>query len=826
MVCRVMHFSFGLHLIFSLMNGLDIRNKNYTAQLADDFNRFYLSITDRSLDQIGNYKIVEEIGEGSFGKVYLAHHVLLNLPVVLKSGLIDDPNIVREIYYHKQLKHKNIVKLYEVIKTETTLWLVMEYCQGNELYYYIYENRRLEVKKVQNLFFQIIQAIRYVHLLNLAHRDLKLENILLADKKRTIIKLTDFGFVREFNPARRKLLSTMCGTTVYMAPEVLKNEKYSGFAADIWSLGVILYTMLHGQMPFDEDDELKTKYKIIHEDPRYHDSVPASAVALTKRLLNKDPTGRPNLNEILNSEFLIDITNKFPTERKRLLENESVMSINQYYNSGLPPFQSKTVKVLLKRLEKSGVRVDKLKKDVENGEMNTLTAFYDLSLTREFIKKKKRRRSARSSLKKSRNKVKSVLLLSEEGGSQPLERIMSSLSISSRSQSKTNLAAAAAAASALGRRSTDRKSGDRRRSTDTLGFPASDLTAVDSTPPLNRTVSFYPQNETDRRTSLSSAISSIGDKRKRNTDINPNGQSRKLMSRFQFWKKKDDPDTLPIDMSSLRDHTDTSMNSSSPQTVYESNVPNVDIHFKKPKALEPGHHIISDAPSPKTLRPAAIDGKSSPSTKAETPQSVKLKTRPSSMVSQISQISQISQLSTMMSELESEMLASDSMDEFEEEDLYESSSMNTSTIEIGRNSSSKATRGKRPSYRRQVSSDVLIASASTSAMSRHPSVQKRASSLRQVSSNSSEESSDILLPVATGTHNNLVVPEAVSKTPVTFVFGRTSSPVNNPPRSASPPMPTQATKFRNLPGVDKSSGIYRTRNPIINEEENEDENSL
>ncbi|EGV65270.1 kinase-like protein, partial [Yamadazyma tenuis ATCC 10573] len=244
-----------------------INNNNYASQLADDFNRFYIHITDRTLHQVGNYRIAHEIGEGSFGKAYLAHHVLLNTPVVLKSGLIDDPNIVREIYYHKQLKHRNIVRLYEVIKTETHLWLVMEYCQGNELYYLIYENRRLEYKQTQHLFFQIIQATKYVHSLNLAHRDLKLENILLADKKKSIIKLTDFGFVREFSPASRRLLSTMCGTTVYMAPEVLCGQKYNGFSADIWSLGIILYTMLYGQMPFEEDDELRTKYKIIHESP-------------------------------------------------------------------------------------------------------------------------------------------------------------------------------------------------------------------------------------------------------------------------------------------------------------------------------------------------------------------------------------------------------------------------------------------------------------------------------------------------------------------------------------------------------------------------------
>lgn len=269
---------------------------NSTAQLAAQFNEFYLAITSPVVSQIGNYKIVEEIGEGAFGKVYLAQHVLLNAKVVLKCGLIDDPNIVREIYYHQQLKHKNIVKLYEVIKTEQHIWMALEYCEGGELFYYIYEQRRLDIGVCRLLFYQIVQGIKYVHSLNLSHRDLKLENILLADKKRLIIKLTDFGFVREFNPYKRLLLSTVCGTTAYMAPEMLKTEKYSGFAVDTWSMGVILYAMVYGVLPFDDDDDMKMKIKIMNEDPVLRtDNVDPEVVELIRKMLLKDPALRPSI---------------------------------------------------------------------------------------------------------------------------------------------------------------------------------------------------------------------------------------------------------------------------------------------------------------------------------------------------------------------------------------------------------------------------------------------------------------------------------------------------------------------------------------------------
>lgn len=429
------------------MNGSSklIEDQNYKALLATQFNAFYLDITSPKVSQVGNYRIIQEIGEGSFGKVYLANHILLDINVVLKCGAIDDPNIVREIYYHKQLKHKNIVSLYEVIKTENHLWIVLEYCEGSELFFLIYEKKQIELNECQNLFFQIVMAVKYVHSLNLSHRDLKLENILLADAKKSIVKLTDFGFVREFNPKNRKFLSTVCGTVVYMAPELLKSEKYSGFSVDIWSLGIILFTMLYGEMPFDEDDDLKTKFKILNEEPRYRDIIPQDLQLLIKKMLSKDPNQRPSLNEILNSSFLIKLHNKHldKSTKKHSLDAESILSINQHYNSSKQPFQSKIEKEILKKLEKLNVNINSLQSNVYANEMNPLTALYELLLTREFSRKKKKYyrdlRNGYEKSKKRRSRVRSALSLTElatNATSQPLERIISSLSIASKTGGK------------------------------------------------------------------------------------------------------------------------------------------------------------------------------------------------------------------------------------------------------------------------------------------------------------------------------------------------------------------------------------------------------
>ena len=551
------------------MNGIGSSKViNNTAQLAAQFNDFYLEITSPKISQIGNYKIIKEIGEGAFGKAYLATHILLNINVVLKCGLIDDPNIVREIYYHKQLKHKNIVSLYEVIKTENHLWIALEYCQGGELYYYIYEKKRLELDECRNIFFQIVLGVKYVHSLNLSHRDLKLENILLADQKRTIVKLTDFGFIREFNPQSRKFLSTICGTTVYMAPELLTGQKYSGFVIDIWSMGVILYTMLNGMLPFDDDDEMKIQHKVINTEPMFYDHVPIDVNQLISKMLLKDPNQRPSLNEILNYSYLIDVYNKYLEKGTKRNSSgsgdaESIISINQHYNTVDRPFEAKIEKDLLRKLQRISFDTEELKATMYNNEINLLTAFYELLLTQEYSKKKqkymreKKRKlyEAKKSLKKSRKRVKSVLSLSDQAlGSQPLERIMSSLSIASNKNSSRHTLT-------IARKSLDKndttqipplpkssqtsrlnieipspratntsialpprsRRGSREISTTTA---ASSITA-DLNTPLRRTVSFVPDG---RR--LSQVISS-----EPKETIKKTNKSGKILHKLQFWKK-------------------------------------------------------------------------------------------------------------------------------------------------------------------------------------------------------------------------------------------------------------------------------------------------
>lgn len=768
---------------------------NTTAQLAAQFNEFYLAITSPVVSQIGNYKIVEEIGEGAFGKVYLAQHVLLNAKVVLKCGLLDDPNIVREIYYHQQLKHKNIVKLYEVIKTELHIWMALEYCEGGELFYYIYENRRLDISVCRNLFYQIVTGIKYVHSLNLAHRDLKLENILLADKRKLLVKLTDFGFVREFNPYKRLFLSTVCGTTAYMAPEMLKSEKYSGFAVDIWSMGVILYAMVYGVLPFDDDDDMETKIKIVNEDPPFRtDNVDPDVVDLIRKLLQKDPNARPSILEILNSPFIIDLTNEHLERRNSSFnDTESIISINQHYKENKIPFQTKIERELLKRLEKLNIDTDSLQALVHQCQTNTLTAFYELGLTREFKKKKykhKRRRyyEAKRQIKKSRKRVKSALSLPDQAnGTQPLEKIISTLSINSNRANPDQ--------SSISRRSTEeyrnknpRASFNKRlsgRFLDSLGThpPQTPVLAGNDTPQssdqvpgrIARQVSFIP----DDRSTFSYQAS---------TD-QQTGKGKKILNKLQFWKKdrkdkdeltnsnsadQSDGDVLEINLphkhnvpgdgtaeaprksdSPIRPTESGDMADEDPLVsngVDESLLPDTQLQGPAEIVLKDfGHQRHSSNHTANTNNTGSTQlsepmDRTNNSLNHDSFLSSGRRQRPESMVSQISQFSQLSQ-PYPMSESELEMMEGTDMDEdfYDDDGIYELSINNSqSDLLHSRHNSTSMTptnsstlKKKRPSASR-MASDTLIMTTSTQATGQQSRSKKH--SLSQVSSNSSDDS--------------------------------------------------------------------------------------
>ncbi|GAN07463.1 pkinase-domain-containing protein [Mucor ambiguus] len=250
--------------------------------------------------RIGQYNIISTIGIGSFGKVKLAVHAITGQKVALKiinrkkiASMDMGGRVKREIQYLKLLRHPHIIKLYEVITTPTDIIMVIEYA-GRELFNYIVEKGRMAEEDARRFFQQIICAVEYCHRHKIVHRDLKPENLLLDANNN--VKIADFGLSNIMTDG--DFLKTSCGSPNYAAPEVISGKLYAGPEVDVWSCGVILYVMLCGRLPFD-DEYIPTLFKKINGGiytmPSYLSS---ETKALLTSMLVVDPLKRITIQEI------------------------------------------------------------------------------------------------------------------------------------------------------------------------------------------------------------------------------------------------------------------------------------------------------------------------------------------------------------------------------------------------------------------------------------------------------------------------------------------------------------------------------------------------
>eukprot|EP00076_Gallus_gallus_P016781 XP_015136280.1 maternal embryonic leucine zipper kinase isoform X3 [Gallus gallus] len=203
------------------------------------------------------YELHETIGTGGFAKVKLGRHLLTGEKVAIKImdkvALGDDlPRVKTEIDAMKNLSHQHVCRLYHVIETSKKIFMVLEYCPGGELFDYIVSKDRLSEEEARVFFRQIVSAIAYVHSQGYAHRDLKPENLLIDEEHN--LKLIDFGLCAKPKGGLDYRLNTCCGSPAYAAPELIQGKAYIGSEADIWSMGVLLYALLCGFLPFDDDN--------------------------------------------------------------------------------------------------------------------------------------------------------------------------------------------------------------------------------------------------------------------------------------------------------------------------------------------------------------------------------------------------------------------------------------------------------------------------------------------------------------------------------------------------------------------------------------------
>ena len=249
---------------------------------------------------LGTFILGQKLGEGTFGLVRIATHILTGEKVAVKIldrqkiKDSDKKRIEREIKILKIMHHNNIVRLYDVINTSTTIYLVMEYIDGKELFDYIVHKRRLSELEACKFYQQLLSCIEYLSKLKIAHRDLKPENLILDKKKN--IKLVDFGLSNIYK--NNELLSTPCGSPSYAAPEMLRGEKYNGLNVDIWSSGIVLYAMICGCLPFEHPNNDVLYNKIKEGVFRTPEFISDNANDFLHRILNIDPNKRYNIEQI------------------------------------------------------------------------------------------------------------------------------------------------------------------------------------------------------------------------------------------------------------------------------------------------------------------------------------------------------------------------------------------------------------------------------------------------------------------------------------------------------------------------------------------------
>ncbi|XP_011361609.1 serine/threonine-protein kinase MARK2-like [Pteropus vampyrus] len=257
------------------------------------------AISDKE-PHIGHYKLLNTIGEGSFAKVRLARHILTGTEVAVKViNRQGSYRPFREVLSLKSLNHPNIVKLFEIIDTEKTLFLIMELVDGGDLYSYLEGCGRMLEHEAQGIFRQLISAVHYCHQRGIIHRDLKPQNILLdADLN---VKLADFGLSNEYVGHK---LSTFCGSLPYVAPEVFQGRGYHGPGVDVWSLGVILYETVIGKLPFVAEDFRELRKKILKGKYCVPYFITRELERILKKCLTLNPYNRGTLEEIMKDTWI------------------------------------------------------------------------------------------------------------------------------------------------------------------------------------------------------------------------------------------------------------------------------------------------------------------------------------------------------------------------------------------------------------------------------------------------------------------------------------------------------------------------------------------
>lgn len=324
------------------------------------------------------YSIGKLIGKGAFGKVLLGVHKLTGMSVALKaidkSHLQNEHSrrkVFQEVYILKKIKHKNVVKILEVFETSKHFIMVFEYLGGGDLLQFVKSKGRLTESEAKVIFKQILEGASAIHSYNIIHRDFKLDNILI-DGDYSTIKICDFGVSKLIK--KGQVIKEQCGTPAYLAPEIIVDQGYSGFTVDMWSLGVLLYAMVHGRVPFKAGNMGDLQKLILRGEYDIDRGMSLEVQDFVSKLLELVPHNRLTSKEALEHPWFKapDFEETIPEPRFLPRYQRDVFShrikISKCYAD----------EVILSKVEDMGYPREFIKMGLENNDINHATATYFL----------------------------------------------------------------------------------------------------------------------------------------------------------------------------------------------------------------------------------------------------------------------------------------------------------------------------------------------------------------------------------------------------------------------------------------------------------------
>ena len=326
-----------------------------------------------NIDFLSEYDLRGIIGKGTFSVVKLGENkktkekvaikILQKNKITSKDDLI---RIDREIEILKRLKHPNVIKIYRIEEDQKNYYIIMEFCENGELFNRIVRKQHLTEDEASLFYYQLINGLEYIHKNNIVHRDLKPENLLLS--KNDLLKIIDFG-LSNYTQCDY-LLATPCGSPCYASPEMVSGQMYNGYMIDVWSTGIILFAMVCGYLPFEDNDNEILFGKILKCKINYPKIMGKLTLDLMKRIITPDPKKRITLEQIKVHPFYLKGKKLFSQRYPELINEVEGINKNNLNNNNIKEIIIKNVTPIIKSNVKKSIEENKQKKEQKDKTTN------------------------------------------------------------------------------------------------------------------------------------------------------------------------------------------------------------------------------------------------------------------------------------------------------------------------------------------------------------------------------------------------------------------------------------------------------------------------